>query len=66
MKTIPLNYPNLVDEDQAMKIAAQYGNDIGALPYTVIIDREKRILFTRKGDLKPAEAEKIIGGLFSN
>ena len=65
MNTIPLNYPNLVDEMQAMKIAAQYGNNLGALPFTVIIDREKRIAFTRKGDIKPDEARKLIGELFN-
>ncbi len=64
VQTLPLNFPNLIDEVQTMKIAALYGNDIGALPYTVIIDRQGRIVFTHKGELKAEEAEKLIGGLF--
>lgn len=61
---LPLNYPNLIGEAEAMKITSIYGNDIGALPYTVIIDRNGKIMFTRKGELPKQEAEKLIGSMF--
>lgn len=61
---LPLNFPTLVGEDDAMQIASIYGNNIGALPYTVIINRSGKIIFTRKGDIKQAEAEKIFGSIF--
>ncbi len=64
LKKMPLNYPTLVGEDDAMDIARIYGNNIGALPYTVIIDRSGKIVFTRKGDMKKAEAEKIFSSMF--
>ena len=60
IEELPLNYPTLVGEDEAMNIARIYGNNIGALPYTVIINRSGKIVFTRKGDMKKEEAEKLI------
>ena len=65
MSGLPLNYPTLVGEDEAMDIARIYGNNIGALPYTVIINRSGKIVFTRKGDMKKAEAEKIFSSMFN-
>ena len=64
LQELPLNYPTLVGEDEAMDIARIYGNNIGALPYTVIINRSGKIVFTRKGDMKKAEAEKIFSSMF--
>lgn len=61
---MPLNFPTLVGEDDAMKIASIYGNNIGALPYTVIVNRSGKIIFMRKGDIKQAEAEKIFSSIF--
>ncbi len=63
MQQIPLNFPTLVDEVEAMKIAGIYGNTLGALPYTVIIDRSGKIVFTHTGELKQSQAEKLISSL---
>ena len=64
MQELPLNYPTLVGEDDAMNIARIYGNNIGALPYTVIINKAGKIVFTRKGDMKKDEAEEIFSSIF--
>lgn len=64
LQELPLNYPTLVGEDEAMDIARIYGNNIGALPYTVIINQSGKIVFTRKGDMKKTEAEKIFSSMF--
>lgn len=55
-----VNYPSLVGEQEVMAIAGQLGNGIGALPYTVILDRDGIIRFTRRGTLSKTEAEDII------
>ncbi|MGB1800368.1 MAG: TlpA family protein disulfide reductase [Gammaproteobacteria bacterium] len=55
-----VNYPSLVGSADAMKIAKQLGNDIGALPYTVVIDRNGIISFTHRGPLLKSDAEKVI------
>ena len=55
-----LNYPVLVGLDDVIKVAEAYGNQAGVLPYTVIIDRDRKISFTRKGPLHYEEAEAAI------
>ncbi|HIF50564.1 MAG TPA: TlpA family protein disulfide reductase [Thiotrichaceae bacterium] len=58
-----VNYPSLVGDDDVIKAAKKLGNDIGALPYTVIIDRNGVISFTRRGPLSKSEAELAIKAL---
>lgn len=63
MNEIPLNYPNLISETEAMKIGSIYGNQIGALPYTVFINRAGKIAYSHNGEIQKTEAERIIIGL---
>ncbi len=58
-----VNYPSLVGDKDAIEVAKKLGNDIGALPYTVIIDRQGIIRFTHRGPLSKADAEDVISGL---
>ena len=57
---IQFNYPILIGEDEAMTIAATYGNVIGALPYTVIINRQGKIIHGQIGEISRRSAEDII------
>jgi len=36
------------------------GNNIGAMPYTVLINTEGKIAFTHRGPLSKEEAEAVI------
>jgi peroxiredoxin len=58
-----MNYPILVGEQTVIKIAEDYGNTIGALPYTVVIDRNQKIVFIKKGPLHYEEADSLINKL---
>ncbi|MGD8742709.1 MAG: TlpA disulfide reductase family protein [Granulosicoccaceae bacterium] len=58
--TYGVNYPMLVGDLDAIKLGKAYGNRFGALPYTVIIDREGRIAFTQRGELLKNTAETEI------
>ncbi len=58
-----MNYPVLAGELEVIKIAEEYGNNIGALPYTVIITRNGEIHYVKKGPLSGAEADSIISKL---
>ena len=58
-----MNYPILVGEQTVIGVAGDYGNRIGVLPYTVVIDRNRRIVFIKKGPLHYAEADAIIAAL---
>ena len=55
-----INYPTLIGEEEAIQVALSYGNTIGALPYTVIVDRNKRIAFTQPGQVHRDEIESLI------
>lgn len=44
-----MNYPNLIAEMEGIELARQYGNVIGALPYSVIINPEGNIIFRQVG-----------------
>jgi len=60
---IGINYPILVGEEAVIQVAKSYGNSYGALPYTVIINRQSQIAFTKKGPLSREVAEQIISSL---
>lgn len=52
-----MNYPNLVAEMQGIELARQYGNAMGALPFSVIINPEGQIITRQVGLL---ERSKIL------
>lgn len=60
MDTYGVNYPMLIGEDNAIQVAKDYGNRFGALPYTVIIDRQGTIQFIQRGELTREIAEENI------
>jgi len=55
-----INYPVLAGEAEVIALATALGNDMGTLPYTVIIDRKQRISFIKNGLLDRAQAEAVI------
>ena len=57
---IKVNYPNLVGAWDGQRVAEDYGNRIGALPFTVIVDRHGRIAYTKPGQIARDEAEAIV------
>ena len=60
MDTYGVNYPMLIGETNAIKIAKSYGNRFGALPYTVIINRQGEIHLIQNGEMAHEKAEKNI------
>jgi peroxiredoxin len=60
MDTYGVNYPMLVGDDKAVEIAKGYGNRFGALPYTVIINRQGKIQLVQRGELSRDKAEQAI------
>lgn len=49
MDTVGVNYPVLMGMDEGIPLAQQYGNRLGALPYSVIIDRKGHIISSYPG-----------------
>jgi len=60
MDSYGVTYPMLIGEDNAIKVAKDYGDRFGALPYTVIINRKGQIHFIQRGGLTRELAEKTI------
>jgi len=56
-----INYPVLVAEKQGLSLMTQkYGNDLGVLPYSVIIDRKGIIRHTVAHAMTEKQAEQLI------
>jgi len=62
-KELGVNYPTLVGGMGAMHLSATLGNDLMALPFTVVVDRAGRIAHTQLGQLKQAQLDAIVAKL---
>lgn len=58
-----LNYPTLIGGYGAIELSKTLGNRLGALPFTVVIDRNGRYVHTQLGPLNKASLRAIIGQL---
>ncbi|MCK4674487.1 MAG: TlpA family protein disulfide reductase [Gammaproteobacteria bacterium] len=55
-----LNYPTMVVEDEGIALAKRYGNEMGALPYTAVINRNGEISDTITGELSKKRAKELL------
>jgi thiol-disulfide isomerase/thioredoxin len=62
-KEFGLNYPALIGGYDAMDIAKPLGNRLAGLPFTVVLDRQGRIVHTQLGPLKPTLLRSIVADL---
>ena len=60
MDTFGVNYPMLIGTDDAIEVAKQYGNRFGALPWTVVVNREGTIVHAQGGEMTRQKADRII------
>lgn len=56
----PVSYPILIGEGGAHALARQLGNSSGALPYTLVIRRDGRVLMRHLGRLPRATLDTLI------
>jgi thiol-disulfide isomerase/thioredoxin len=66
LKTININYPMLIGGDGGMAMTQQFGNNIGALPYTVVIDTQGHIVHQQSGEFATEQVVKVITPLILN
>jgi len=55
-----MNYTVLADEEPVIEVAEKFGNIVGVLPYTAIVDRSGNIVFVRAGPVTGEEIEVVI------
>ncbi|MDD1605715.1 MAG: TlpA family protein disulfide reductase [Methylococcaceae bacterium] len=60
LKTINSNYPMLIGGDAGMAMTQQFGNRIGALPYTVVVDTQGHIVHQQSGEFSTEQLVKVI------
>lgn len=61
----PVNYPILVGEGAAHDLARQLGNPGGALPYTIVLDRDGKIALAHLGRLPRATLDTALRNIGS-
>jgi thiol-disulfide isomerase/thioredoxin len=57
---VSMNYPVLLSDDATLQLVAQYGNRMGSLPYTVIIDRNGSIVARKLGEINQLELDSLV------
>jgi peroxiredoxin len=59
-KDIGINYPSSYGLDDSLKVAEQYGNAAGGLPYSVLISPDQKIITVHSGFLGEELLQKMI------
>ena len=59
-----VNYPLLLGGTDTMEVMRAAGNRAGVLPYTLVIDREGRVVSREPGGVKEARLESLVQPLF--
>jgi thiol-disulfide isomerase/thioredoxin len=62
-KDLDLNYPALIAGYDAVDLSKSLGNELSALPFTVIIDRKGNVASTQLGPFKPGKLRSTLDSL---
>jgi thiol-disulfide isomerase/thioredoxin len=62
-RDLGLNYPTLIGGYGAVELSKTLGNRLAALPFTIIVDRQGRVVHTQLGPLKPDQLRSIVSKL---
>lgn len=55
-----VNYPVLMAADEGIKLSKAYGNRLGVLPFSVIVDRKGKIIHRQRSELSFEQVEGMI------
>jgi peroxiredoxin len=62
-RELNLNYPALIGGYDAMELSRSLGNVLVALPFTIVIDRQGRVVETHLGPMKPQQLRSTLANL---
>ena len=60
LQQVTVNYPTLIGEGAAHSLVRQLGNPSGALPYTIVLDRDGKVVLSHLGRLPRATLETTL------
>ena len=60
-----INYPILLGGDKGITLAQQLGNNVGAVPYTLVVDRPGQIVHRHPGEFSKEQLMSIITPLLN-
>jgi len=63
--TFGVTYPILYGADNAIAVATAYGDRLGMLPWTVVIDRQGSIVYTQAGEFTRQHIESVLHPLLT-
>ncbi|MGF6756487.1 TlpA family protein disulfide reductase [Paraburkholderia sp. GAS42] len=63
LQKVKVDYPVFVTGFGGADLARAFGNNAGALPYTVVIDAKGNVLSTKLGEIQPAELKRTLDAL---
>ena len=63
--TFGVTYPILYGADNAIKVATAYGDRLGMLPWTVVIDKHGSIIYTQAGEFTRQHIESVLQPLLT-
>ncbi len=61
-----MNYPVLLGEQDGMQLMTRYGDAEGGLPYSIILDRQGRIVASKLGAFTGASLDKALQPYFKS
>lgn len=65
IKEVGLNYPALIGGYGAIELSKTLGNDLAALPFTIVVDRQGRVAHTQLGPVNAARLDELLGRLLA-
>ena len=65
-ESLGIHYPVLLAEADGLDLMRKLGNSTGGLPYTVVADRQGRVVYRKLGSLKQGEVDEILRPLAQN
>ncbi len=60
-----INYPVLLGGDNGIALAHQLGNNVDAVPYTLIVDKQGQIIYQHPGELAKDKILEVIAPLLN-
>ena len=65
VKEIHINYPVLIGGFGAIELSKTLGNELAALPFTIVVDKRGGVAHTQLGPLRPAQLDELLQSLLA-